>query len=75
MEDDCKTVYRAEDTKHPCPRCGGHGTVLVDISHTYGNRSERRRAARAKLPMKKYLECPDCKGKNLMMEGKTNEIN
>jgi transcription elongation factor Elf1 len=43
-----------------CPRCGGTGTVLVDISQSYGNRAERRRAKRDKLPMKKYLECPEC---------------
>ncbi len=43
-----------------CPRCKGRGTILVDISKSYGNRAERRRAMKAKLPMLKYFPCPDC---------------
>ncbi len=58
--DDCKQVYRADDVKQPCPKCGGRGTVLTDVSHIYGNRAERRKAVKARLPMAKYLPCPDC---------------
>jgi RecJ-like exonuclease len=56
---DCpETTARRKTTN--CPRCGGTGMVLVDISQSYGNRAERRRAKRAKMPMEKYLPCPDC---------------
>ena len=59
--DDCKEVYLAENEKQPCPKCGGKGMVLVDISKIlYGNRAERRKARKAGLPFEKYLPCPDC---------------
>ncbi len=57
---DCKQVYRAEDTKQTCPKCGGRGTVLTNIAHIYGNRAERCKAMKAHLPMEKYFPC-DCK--------------
>lgn len=59
--DDCKRVYRADDVKQPCPKCGGKGTVLEDVSQMYGNRAERRKAKKAHLPMEKYFPCPECK--------------
>jgi len=58
--DDCKEIYRADNTNQPCPKCGGKGSVLENISHIYGNRAERRRAMKAKLPMEKYFSCPEC---------------
>ena len=58
--DDCNKVYRADDKKAPCPHCGGKGTVLIDVSKMYGNREERRKAAKARLPMEKYVPCPEC---------------
>jgi Zn finger protein HypA/HybF involved in hydrogenase expression len=51
--DDCREVYRADDVKQPCPKCGGKGTVLEDVSEMYGNRAERRKARKAGLPMSK----------------------
>ena len=54
--DDCKEVYLAEK---PCPRCGGKGTVLVDITREfYPNRAARRAAHNEKI--EKYLSCPEC---------------
>ena len=57
----CGQLYRADDVKQPCPKCGGKGTVLGNIARSYGNRAERRKAAKAHLPMEKYFPCPVCK--------------
>ncbi len=46
-----------------CRRCLGTGSILADISYIYGNRTERRKAKRAKCPMEKYLTCPVCGGR------------
>ncbi len=57
---DCNEIYLAENEKQLCPKCGGKGTILADVSHIYGNRTERRKAKKAHLPMEKYLPCPVC---------------
>ncbi len=60
--DDCKELYRVDNPKQLCPKCGGKGTVLVDVtSEYYANRAERRKAKNAKI--EKYLPCPECQGK------------
>lgn len=46
-----------------CKACGGTGSILYDIAKDYGNRAERRRAAKSGLPMHKYFPCPECAGK------------
>lgn len=57
---DCDELYRADDAKQPCPKCGGKGTVLVDITKDfYPNRAARRKAKGEKI--EKYLPCPNCK--------------
>ncbi len=57
--DDCKEIYRADDVKQPCPRCGGKGTVLVDITKQYyPNRAARRAVKKERII--KYLPCPEC---------------
>ena len=60
--DDCKQVYLADNKKQPCPKCGGHGTVLVDVTDEYfPNRKERRAAGYIHgKKLEKYLPCPDC---------------
>lgn len=55
--DDCKHIYRTNDIKQPCPKCGGKGTVLVDVTREcYPNRAARRKGGK----VEKYLPCPDC---------------
>ncbi len=63
--DDCREIYRADDVKQPCPKCGGKGTVLVDVTGAYfPNRKERRKAGYyGKRKLEKYLPCPECEGK------------
>jgi hypothetical protein len=40
-----------------CPRCGGEGSVPVDLA----NRAERRRAYNSGVPQDaKYIPCPLC---------------
>ncbi len=57
--DDCREVYRADNEKQLCPRCGGKGTVLVDITKDYyPNRAARRAAHSEKI--EEYLPCPEC---------------
>ena len=60
--DDCKEIYRANNIKQPCPKCGGKGTVLVDITGTYfANRADRRKQGYYHgKKLEKYLPCPDC---------------
>ena len=60
---DCNKVYLAENEKQPCPKCGGKGTVLVDITREfYPNRAARRKAHKEKI--EKWLPCPDCEVKS-----------
>ncbi len=63
--DDCKELYRADDSKQSCPRCGGKGTVLVDVTATmYPNRAARRKdKIYHGKKVEKYLPCPDCQVK------------
>jgi len=58
--DDCREIYRADSAKQPCPKCGGKGTVLVDITQQYYPNRAARRAAHKERIMK-LLPCPDCK--------------
>jgi len=60
--DDCGELYRADNTKQPCPNCGGKGTVLADVTgQFFGNRQERRKAGYyGKRKLEKYLPCPKC---------------
>ncbi len=62
--DDCKQVYQAENEKQPCPKCGGKGTILVDITmQSFPNRAERRKAGYYHgKKLEKYLPC-DCQKK------------
>lgn len=48
------------DPDPKCKRCGGKGSVLVDLTKdlNYGNRAERRRLPRGQQA--KYVPCPDC---------------
>lgn len=64
--DDCREVYRAENEKQSCPRCGGKGTVLVDITRGYyPNRAARRAAHNERI--EKYLPCPECQGEKVLV--------
>ncbi len=57
--DDCGENYRADDVKQPCPRCGGKGTVIVDITKQYyPNRAARRKAHNENVL--KNIPCPEC---------------
>ncbi len=56
---DCDKIYLAENEEQLCPKCGGTGTVLIDITgEFYPNRATRRRAKSEKVG--KYLPCPEC---------------
>ncbi len=70
--EDCKQIYRANDTKQPCPTCGGKGIVLADLTGEFSavnlplihapNRKERRKAGYyGKRKLEKYLPCPVCR--------------
>ncbi len=58
---DCHEVYRADNESQSCPRCGGKGTVMVDLFADF-NRAERRKRKNDSQQYKQ-VPCPDCKGK------------
>ena len=60
---DCEDVYLADDVSGKCPKCGGAGTLLVDVTSEYfPSRKERRAAGYIHgKKLEKYSPCPSCK--------------
>ena len=54
-----KEEHEIDAIKQPCPRCGGKGTVLVNV-YDYMNRVEKRAAKKAHVQAQQFLPCPEC---------------